>query len=42
MSIEIKHLGKITQYNGVDIEQQREYVKLHAETYIDKLIAQHK
>ena len=41
MSIEIKHLGKVTRYNGVDVEQQQEYIKLHNATYIDKLIAQH-
>ena len=41
MSIEIKHLGVITRYNGVDIDQRREFIQLHAATYINKLITQH-
>ena len=42
MSIEIKHLGEISRYNGVDIDQRREYIKIHNATYISKLEHQHK
>ena len=42
MTIDVKHLGLITRYNGVDVEQRREYIKIHSTTYIDKLISQHK
>ena len=42
MSIEVKHLGQVERFNGVDIDQRREYVKIHNTTYIDKLIQQHK
>lgn len=41
MTIEIKHLGSVSRFNGVDIDQRREYVKLHNQTYINKIIAQH-
>ena len=41
MAISVKELGLIKQYNGVDIEQTREYVKIHNTTYINKLLAQH-
>ena len=42
MSIDVKELGLISRYNGVDIEQSREYIKLHNTTYINKLLDQHK
>ena len=41
MTISVKHLGLITRYNGVDVEQRREFIKLHSATYINKIIDQH-
>ena len=41
MTIDVKELGVVQRYNGVDIQQTREYIKLHNTTYIDKLIATH-
>ena len=41
MSIDVKKLGIVSRYNGVDIDQRREYIKLHACTYLEKLEAQH-
>lgn len=39
--IKIKHIGNVSYFNGVDIDQRKEYVKLHATTYIEKLISQY-
>ena len=36
MKIEIKHLDHIERFNGVDIDQRKEYIKLHNRTYIEK------
>ena len=41
MTIKIKNLGIITKYNGTDVEQTREYVKLHSESYITKICKGH-
>ena len=41
MTIEVKHLGQISRFNGIDIHQPRDYVKLSNQTYIDKIIAKH-
>lgn len=41
MAIDIKDLGRLTRYNGVDITQAKYYVKLSNETYIDKLLEEH-
>ena len=41
MSIEVKHLGLITRYNGVDITQTRLYIKISNATYIDKIMLNH-
>lgn len=41
MTIDVKHLGKVSRFNGVDIDQTREYIKIHNQTYIEKLIDQH-
>ncbi len=41
MTISVKDLGLIDRFNGVDITQRREYIKLHNTTYINKLIAHH-
>ena len=41
MTIDIKDLGRLTRYNGVDITQSKYYVKLSNATYIDKLLQEH-
>ena len=41
MTIDIKDLGRLTRYNGVDITQAKYFVKLSNETYIDKLLEEH-
>ena len=37
MTIKIKDLGLISRYNGTDVEQTREYIKIHSESYITKI-----
>ena len=41
MTINIKDLGRLNRYNGVDISQTKYYVKLSNETYINKLLQEH-
>ena len=41
MTIDIKDLGRLTRYNGVDITQTRFYIKISNETYIQKLLNEH-
>jgi deoxyuridine 5'-triphosphate nucleotidohydrolase len=41
MSIEVKELGLVTRYNGVDISQTRHYIKLSNQTYLDKIAKNH-
>ena len=41
MSVDIKYLGLVTRFNGVDILQTKEYIKVHGTTYIDRLCAGH-
>ena len=41
MSIDIKDLGIIHRFNGVDITQTRQYVKMSNATYIQKIINEH-
>ena len=41
MMIEIKDLGQLTRYNGVDIVQTKYYIKLNNPTYLRKIIAEH-
>jgi hypothetical protein len=33
--------GIMSHYNGIDIVQARDYIKIHMETYIDKLLSNH-
>jgi dUTP pyrophosphatase len=42
MSIEIKDLGQLERYNGVDIQQSKHYIKLNNPTYLRKIINEHK
>ena len=37
MTTEIKDLGRLDRYNGVDITQSKHYVKLSNATYINKI-----
>ena len=41
MTIDIKDLGRLNRYNGVDITQTKYYVKLSNETYVNKLLEEH-
>ena len=41
LSIEIKDLGQLTRYNGVDVIQSRDYIKLANETYVEKVLEEH-
>jgi dUTP pyrophosphatase len=42
MSVQIKYLGLLTRYNGVDVDQRREYIKIYNTTYVDKILNGHK
>jgi hypothetical protein len=41
MKIKIKDLGRLMRYNGVDITQSADFIKIHNETYINKIIEGH-
>ena len=41
MTIQVKQLGQITRFNGIDIHQTRDYVKLSNQTYINKILSKH-
>jgi hypothetical protein len=41
LSIPVKNQGLIEWYNGVDIEQTKYYVRLHATTYFNKMLKNH-
>ena len=41
MTINVKQLGIISRYNGVDILQTRNFIKLHNQTYINKILQRH-
>ena len=41
MTIEIKDLGIITRFNGLDITQTSQYIKVSNATYIQKIINEH-
>ena len=38
---EVKELGMITRFNGIDVLQTCDYVKLYNQTYIEKILEQH-
>jgi hypothetical protein len=42
MSVQIKYLGLLTRYNGVDVDQRKEYIKIYNTTYVDKILNGHK
>lgn len=39
--VDLRHEGSLDSFNGVDVDQTREYVKVHCETYIDKMLLHH-
>ena len=41
LTIEIKHLGRLTRYNGVDVQQTRHFTKLSNTTYFNKVLQGH-
>ena len=41
LTIDIKDLGELTRYNGVDVTQSRHYIKLSNKTYFDKVAEEH-
>ena len=41
MTINVKQLGQVTRFNGVDVLQSKHYVKLYNKTYIEKIAARH-
>jgi hypothetical protein len=42
MKIDIKDLGQLDRYNGVDIIQGKHFIKLNNRTYLKKIIDEHK
>ena len=41
MTIDVKDLGIVSRYNGVDIVQTRNFIKIHCGTYIKKILNEH-
>jgi hypothetical protein len=41
MHIQLKSLGIVTRFNGVDIHQTRDYIKITCEKYLHKMLKQH-
>jgi len=41
MTIEVKELGLISHFNGIDVDQTRDYIKLSNAMYIDKILRNH-
>lgn len=41
LTIGIKDLGQLNRYNGVDIQQGRDFIKLHNKTYMTKVLEGH-
>ena len=41
MTIDVKELGIISRFNGVDVQQTRSYIKLSNAVYIDKILKNH-
>ena len=38
MSVNIKYLGLLDRFNGVDLDQTRQYIKIHNRTYLKKIL----
>ncbi len=41
MAVDIKYLGLLNQYNGVDITQAKCFIQISNETYMNKLLEEH-
>ena len=41
MTVQIKYLGLLTRFNGVDIDQTQKYIKISSTTYINKILCEH-
>ena len=41
MTIDVKELGLISRFNGVDVQQARNYIKLSNAVYINKIMKNH-
>ena len=41
MTIQVKELGTVSRFNGVDIQQTRHYIKLYNRTYLQKIFKNH-
>lgn len=41
LSAPMHKLGLITRYNGIDVTQSHDYIKLHSKTYIAKILKNH-
>ena len=41
MTIDVKQLGQIDRFNGVDVTQTRHFIKLSNRTYIEKFLQRH-
>ena len=41
MTFPLNFLGTVTKFNGVDVEQTRNYNHVHCQSYIDKIIEHH-
>ena len=37
----LKNLGRVTRFNGVEVQQTAKYVKLHNSQYIEKILTRH-
>ena len=42
MKINVKKLGSISRFNGMDVSQSRYYIKIFNKTYIEKICVHHK
>ena len=41
MKNKLNDLGTVQLYNGIDVDQTRDYIKLSCESYIDKIVSHH-
>lgn len=41
LQIDVKHLGIIDRYNGVDVDQTREYIKISCKKYLYNMLKSH-
>ena len=41
MTIDVKQLGQVARFNGVDILQSKHYIKLYNKVYIEKIATRH-